>query len=52
MPILIEKNKVTVGCSVGCTFWSGGAELKEAMETADKALYIVKKAGKNQYKVM
>lgn len=49
-PILVEGEKAMIGCSIGCAFWLGEKDIKNVIDAADKALYEVKKSGKNKVK--
>lgn len=45
-----EKNHVSVSCSIGVSIYpNNGYDFKELYSNADKALYQVKKQGKNNY---
>jgi diguanylate cyclase (GGDEF)-like protein len=49
-PVIIEGNKIHVGCSIGAAVWSSdsGQDTRETMRLADEALYISKRSGKNR----
>lgn len=44
--------RVTVSASIGIVVTDKGASLEKLYETADKALYEVKKAQRNGYKIV
>lgn len=48
-PFNLESGTASIGCSIGCTFWLGKSDIKNAIDLADKALYDVKKSGKNRF---
>lgn len=48
-PIIVEGEKVKVGCSIGCAFWLGGDDIQTVINLADQALYEVKRTGKNRF---
>ena len=47
-PFIMDCGTAGIGCSVGCTFWLGKSDVKKAIDLADKALYDVKRSGKNK----
>lgn len=51
-PIFLDSGNVNIGCSIGCAFWLDGSDIKDIIDLADKALYEVKKSGKNKVKFM
>lgn len=51
-PIGIDGDVVTVGCSIGCAFAVHGDDIQKVIDLADKALYDVKRSGKNKYKII
>jgi diguanylate cyclase (GGDEF)-like protein/PAS domain S-box-containing protein len=49
-PVLIDKNEVTVSASIGIAIYpEHGATSDQLMQAADKAMYEVKKVGKNNF---
>jgi diguanylate cyclase (GGDEF)-like protein/PAS domain S-box-containing protein len=51
-PIWIGENQIKVGCSIGISFFPQPATSKsELILQADKAMYEIKKTGKNDYKI-
>lgn len=49
-PITIETHVLSVTTSIGIAVYSGGPEdTRELMKNADKAMYLAKKSGRNQY---
>ena len=51
-PISIDGRYANIGCSIGCAFLLNGSDIKDVIDLADKALYEVKKSGKNNIKFM
>ena len=51
-PIVADNGNAKIGCSIGCAFWSDERDIKDVIDLADKALYEVKKSGKNKIKFM
>lgn len=49
-PIFVDGGNAMIGCSIGCAFWLGERDIKNVIDVADKALYEVKKSGKNKVK--
>jgi len=50
MPINIDGIPISISCSIGCsTFPDPAGDAKSLLEQADKALYMVKGSGKNQF---
>jgi diguanylate cyclase (GGDEF)-like protein len=49
-PVLIDQNEVVVSASIGIALYPGdGATSDELMRAADKAMYEVKRSGKNSF---
>lgn len=49
-PLLIKQHTLHVGVSIGIAFYPGdGSDVEELLKCADKAMYAVKKSGKNSY---
>ena len=49
-PIVVDGGNANIGCSIGCAFWVNESDIKDVIDLADKALYEVKKSGKNKIK--
>ncbi|MFI8747259.1 diguanylate cyclase domain-containing protein [Pseudomonas sp. NPDC077186] len=48
-PVLLEVGRVAIGCSIGGAIWPlDHAELGEALQLADQALYRAKQGGRNR----
>jgi diguanylate cyclase (GGDEF)-like protein len=48
-PVLLEVGRVAIGCSIGGAIWPlDHAELDEALQLADQALYRAKQGGRNR----
>lgn len=51
-PVILEGNEVKIGASIGIgSFPQFASDVKTLMITADSAMYIAKKQGKNSYKL-
>jgi len=49
-PVIIEGHEVAVSASIGIAFYPGnGSTAEELIRSADKAMYAVKRAGKNAF---
>lgn len=50
-PIIIKSHKISITCSIGISMYpEDGQDLNLLIKQADKALYIVKSEGKNNFK--
>ncbi len=51
-PVLVGGQPLRVGCSIGLAHWPADApDIRTVAELADAALYVAKRAGKNQARV-
>jgi diguanylate cyclase (GGDEF)-like protein len=51
-PFVLQQNKINVGTSIGVRIFNDGSiDSHELMDQADKALYVAKQAGRNNYKI-
>lgn len=51
-PVILDEHEVKVGASIGIScFPKLSNDIRELMNTADAAMYVAKRSGKNSYKI-